>query len=143
MKLDTPTPEEFPFIFSSWAESFMKSPYAGCIRNCDYPEASRRAMAEIIDRGARVTVLVNTLPNGVRRVAGYSVSEPARKILHWVYVKRDYRGMGNGRLLRRDVVADADLDKWTYTYRTHSSDRFLTAKGRRMKWDRRPACMKG
>lgn len=140
--LDTPQAEEFAFIFDSWAKAFMKSPYAGCIRNCDYDEASRRAMSEIVDRGATVTVLAVPLPNGERRIAGYSVSEPARKVLHWIYIKRDYRGLGLGRQLRRHVAADVDLQDWIYTYRTNASERFLSAKGRRMRWDRRPACMK-
>jgi GNAT superfamily N-acetyltransferase len=139
MQLESPTAEEYPFIFDSWARGFRNSPFAGCIRNCDYDDVSRRTMSEIVDRGARVVVLVNVLPTGERRIAGYSVSEPSRKWLHWIYVKRDYRGMGLGRQLRRDVAADADIGNWTYTYRTKPSDRFLSANGRRMKWDPTPA----
>ncbi len=125
MKLTSPTAEEFSFLFDSWARSFMKSPWAGCIRNCDYDQVSRAAMAEIIDRPARVTVAVEDLEDGTRRVLGYSVSEPDRKIIHYCYVKRDARGLGIGRTLRRDVVADADRGEWTYTYRTTAADRFL------------------
>lgn len=142
MQIEPPTADEYNFIFDSWARAFRNSPFAGCIRNCDYDDVSRKAMAEIIDRGARVVVMVNTLENGVRRVAGYSVSEPGRKVLHWVYVKRDYRGMGLGRQLRRDVVPDTEVGTWTYTYRTNSSDRFLSALGKRMKWDPTPARIK-
>lgn len=141
MQIESPAADEFNFIFDSWARAFRNSPYAGCIRNCDYDEVSRKAMSEIIDRGAKVSVMVEVLPSGERRIAGYSVSEPERKILHWVYVKRDYRGLGLGRQLRREVVADKDIGGWSYTYRTNTSDRFLSAGGRRMKWDRRPACM--
>ncbi len=125
MKLTSPDASEFNLIFDSWARSFMKSPWAGCIRNCDYDQVSRAAMAELVDRPARVTVAVEDLEDGTRRVLGYSVSEPDRKVIHYVYVKRDARGLGIGRTLRRDVVADADREGWSYTYKTNASDRFL------------------
>lgn len=141
MKFDTPNADEFPFIFDSWARSFRDSPYAGCIRNCDYDHVSRAGMAEIIDR-AVVTVAVQDTPDGQRRIAGYAVYEPDRKVLHYIYVKRDFRGMGVGRSLRRLVCQDVDLKSWRYTYRTNASERFLRVKGAGMKWDTVPARVK-
>jgi len=141
MTFDSPNADEFPLIFDSWARSFEKSPYAGCIRNCDYDQVSRAGMTEIVDR-ARVVVAVQLTPNGQRRVMGYSVSEPDRKVLHYIYVKRDFRGMGVGRSLRRDVCPDADLKSWRYTYRTNASERFLRVGGNAMRWDTVPARVK-
>jgi GNAT superfamily N-acetyltransferase len=93
----TPTAEEWPFIFDSWARSF---------------------------RNSRVVVLVNATESGERRVIGYSVSDPKRRIIHYVYVKRDWRGLGAGRELRRDIVSDAELAGWSYTYRTSACGKF-------------------
>jgi ribosomal protein S18 acetylase RimI-like enzyme len=140
MRFDAPTAEEYPLIFDSWARSFMKSPWAGCTRNCDWDHVSRAASSEIVDRPTtRVTVLVTDTESGERRVIGYSVSEPSRGILHWLYVKRDYRGMGHGRRLLTEVIGNAPpRTKWVYTYRTNASEKFL----RGMKHDRRHACVK-
>lgn len=128
MKYDAPTAEEWPFIFDSWARSFHKSPWAGIVRNCDWPETSRAASAEIVDRpSTRVTVLVTETEKGERRIVGYSVSEPERGVLHWLYVKRDYRGMGHGRRLLQEVVGHNPINRkrWVYTYKTNASERFL------------------
>lgn len=139
MQIEPPEAEEYALVFDSWARSFRNSKYAGCIRNCDYDDVSRKAMSEIVDRGARVVVLVTTTEKGDRRVAGYSVSEPDKKLIHFIYVKRDYRRMGLGRLLRRDVVADSEHRGWRYTYKTNASERFL----HRMEWDPTPVRTKG
>ena len=119
-----PTADEWPLIFDSWARSFRNSPWAGVVRNCDYQTVSRAAMSEIVDAGARVVVLVNATESGERRVIGYSVSDPKRSIIHYVYVKRDWRGLGAGRELRRDIVSDAELASWSYTYRTSACGKF-------------------
>lgn len=132
MKLVPPAADEFPLIYDTWARSFMKSPWAGCVRNCDYPATSRAAIQEILDRGARVVVAVVELEGGGRRVMGYSVSEPGEGALHWIYVKRDYRGMGVGKALLADVEEHATphATGLVYTYRTPASAKFLGAKWR-------------
>lgn len=139
MQFDSPTAEELPLVFDAWASSFKKSPYAGCIPNHCYDELSRVAIAEILDRGARVIVAIAPLPDGGRRVMGYSVSEPDKKVLHWIYVKRDYRGMKVGRALLRET-ADPGESGWRYTYRTKASSKFL---GPAFLWDPVPARVKG
>jgi GNAT superfamily N-acetyltransferase len=72
---------------------------------------------------------------------GYVVFEPG--VLHWLYVKRDYRGFGVGRALIREMVSSlnaADFagapDRWIYTHRTKASQRFL---GPCFHWDPVPA----
>lgn len=145
MKLDTPNADEFPLIFDSWARCWMKSKWAGCVRNCDWDQTSRACSTEIIDRQTtRVTVAVVEQPDGSRRVAGYSVSEPSRKVLHFLYVKRDYRGMGVARSLLRDALGGDRISTWTYTHRTDACDRFLRnrATGEHMVWSPVPARVK-
>jgi GNAT superfamily N-acetyltransferase len=110
-----------------------------------YPDVSRRTMQEILDRGARVMVAFTETPDGERRVLGYSVSEPERRLLHWLYVKRDFRGMGIGQRLLDDVVksdankTSAGESPWEYTHRTRASDKFL---GRGWKHNPVPARVK-
>ncbi len=124
------------FIFDSWARSFQKSKWAGCIPNNLYDSVSRQAAAEIIDRGARVTVAVEEMADGTRNIIGYSVSEPKKRVLHYLYVKRALRGLGIGHTLLDDVGCD---DAWVYTYKTGASDRFL----RGLRWDPTLARVKG
>lgn len=144
MILDQPRAAEYPgdprdeykFIYDSWANSFRKSPWAGCVPNHLYDQVSREAARSILDRGAVVLVAVTPIAGQeeqfpeVRRVMGYSVSEPDRNVLHWLYVKDDFRGMGVGReLLEKTCRIDED---WTYTFRTRASSKFL---GPRFRWD--------
>lgn len=138
MKFDSPRPEEFALIYDSWAASFRKSPWAGCVPNSLWDQVSRACALELLNRG-RVIVAVQELEPVVlenssgrlvhppRRVMGYSVSEPG--CLHWLYVKRDYRGIGVGRQLLAETTRDwtpaSKQYVWEYTHRTHSSAAFL------------------
>lgn len=123
---DLAAADEFNFVFDSWARSFQKSDWAGCIPNHLYPQVSRAGSADILDRGAMVEVAYVPMPDGTRRVMGYSVSEPDRGVLHWVFVKRDYRGLGVGKALVASVTARITKGSpLYYTYRTRASAKFL------------------
>lgn len=128
MIFDAPQAEEFAFVFDSWARSFRRSPWAGCIPNHLYDAVSRECAKGIIDRpDARVVLAV--APGDDRRVMGYYVAEPG--VLHWLYVKAAFRGMGIGRALLEHATADVP-GEWTYTFRTRASAGFL---GDRFRWD--------
>ena len=135
MKIDTPTPEEMSFVYDAWANCYRTSPWAGCIPNHLYESVSREGMRSIMERGALVLVAVTPIAGHeseypeVRRVAGYSVSEPGRRVLHWLYVKKDYRNLGVGRELLAATCPDGD---WDYTHRMPASQKFL---GPRFHWD--------
>lgn len=155
MTFDTPTVDEFKLVKDAWANSFRKSPWAGCIPNHLYDQVSRESIRSILDRGARVLVAVTPIHGredefpAVRRVMGYSVSEPHRGILHWLYVKAGpdglgYRGVGIGRaILERTILEFNPNVEWTYTFRTRASERFLNGgDGPRFHWDPIPARVK-
>lgn len=129
MKLTSPAAEEFPFIYDSWAKSYRTSPWAGTVPNHLWDTVSRACATELIERG-RVVVAVAELDDGARRVMGYSVSEPAKGVLHWLYVKRDYRGIGVGKELLLDVTSALRVPgpPMTYSHRTLASAKFLGSK---------------
>lgn len=137
MIIDAPRPEEFKIIFDAWANSFRKSPWAGCVPNHMWDAVSREAARSILDRGARVLVAVTPIAGQedqfpeVRRVMGYSVSEPDRGILHWLYVKEKFRGVGIGSALL-EATCPESTGEWQYTFRTKASAKFL---GPRFNWD--------
>lgn len=118
-----------PLIFDSWARSFRKSPWAGCVPNHLWDMVSRAAASEIIDRGATVICAVTPIEGRedeypeVRRVMGYSVSEPEMRTLHWLYVKDDYRGGGVGKALLEKTCGDGH--GWSYSHKTKASTKFL------------------
>jgi GNAT superfamily N-acetyltransferase len=150
MQFATPTADELKLVFDSWANSFRKSPWAGCIPNHLYDQVSREVQRSIMDRGARVLVAVTPIEGHeaefpeVRRVMGYSVSEPERGILHFLYVKAPYRGIGVGRALKQRTVIDFSAgQQWTYTFRTRASERFLNSDVPGVfRWDPVPARVK-
>ena len=131
-EFDVPSGEEYSLVFDSWARSFRKSPWAGCIPNHLYDQVSRACIGELLNR-SKVIVVARThdhegKPLPARRVMGYSVSEPG--VLHWLYVKDDYRGQGVGRALL-DVTTNG-WEQFVYTHRTRASQKFL---GQRFHWD--------
>lgn len=124
MKLAPIAADELPLVFDSWAKSYRKSPWAGTVPNHLWDTVSRACSSEILERGARVTAAVVDLPDGTRRVMGYSVSEPGRSVLHWLFVKRDYRGQGVGRALLTAAITGM-AGQLYYSHRTKASSKFL------------------
>lgn len=140
MKFAPPLPDEYGLIYDAWSNSYRKSPWAGTIPNNLYDQVSRATASEILSRGARVVMAVEEVPGG-RRAIGYSVSEPAKGVLHWLYVKRDYRGLGLGKALLAETLQPFPADvRWVYTHRTKASAHFL--RDVRIDWDPVPARVK-
>ncbi len=146
MVIDTPTADELKLVYDAWGNSFRKSPWAGCVPNHLYDSVSRETARSIIDRGALVLVAVTPIAGAedefpaVRRVMGFAVAEPHRNVLHFLYVKNNYRGTGRGSALLDEVTKDFDPElDYVYTHRTRASSRFL---GDKWRWDPVPARIK-
>lgn len=140
--------DEMDFVFDSWGNSYRKSPWAGCVPNHLWDQVSRISEQEIVARsGCKVTVAVTPVDGreaeypDVRRVMGYAVYEPAKRVLHFLYVKQDYRGNGIGKALLNEMLATAPRlnKKWEYTHKTNACDQFL---GRRFTFNAVPARIK-
>lgn len=134
--------DELKLVADSWSNSFRKSPYAGCIPNNLWPEVSRMTMTELLLRPTtKVMVALAPAPEGERgRVMGYYVAEPG--VLHWLYVKKDYRRLGIGKKLLAHCVGTwpEKVRRYPrYTHKTDSSQRFLPPG---WKWDVIPARVK-
>lgn len=139
MKFADAEPDEYAFVFDSWSRSYQKSPWAGCIPNNLYPQVSRACISEILDRGARILVMYIDLPEGGRRIMGYSVSEPDKGVLHWLFVKKHARGLTYGTQLLAETVKPFNTER-SYTHRTRASTKFL---GSAWTWDDVHARVKG
>ncbi len=136
MSFDAPTTDELALVYSSWCESFKKSPWAGCIRNDQYQMVQHATIQGLLARGAKITVsLAPQIPDIFegRRVMAWCCFEPAIETMHYLYVKSDYRKKGVGKALLSEVAS-----KWfrpTYTHRTRGSA-LLPKKWR---WDPTPS----
>jgi GNAT superfamily N-acetyltransferase len=148
MQFDAPTADELDLVFDAWINSFKKSPWAGCVPNQLWFETQRETIRGILNRGASVVVAVTPIQGreaewpDVRRVMGYAVTE--KNVLHWLYVKDDYRGYGIGRALLNEVTRlwpDGPAP-WVYTHRTKASVKFLGERPRPWRWDPVPARVK-
>jgi ribosomal protein S18 acetylase RimI-like enzyme len=141
--LDAPTSDELKFVLDSWSSSFRASKYAGCVPNNIWEETHRRSMTQLMTRSnCRTVVALTPTSDGSRgRIAGYSVSEPG--VLHWLYVKKDYRRLGVGRLLLDTLVKyqfnEVEKAFPRFTHMTDAARRFLPPG---WKWDPIPARVK-
>jgi GNAT superfamily N-acetyltransferase len=92
------TESDRPFVLSSWFKSHWKA-----VRNSGdfnaYERVQTAAMGLLLRDAATV---IAYLPSAPDEILGYAISEPG--ILHYIYVKKDYRNLGVGtELLPPDV----------------------------------------
>lgn len=121
VQLVEPAPDEVRFILDAWARSYRDSPWSGTITNDKYAEISRWTITSLVARGAKVLVAIPEL--GPRRVVGFVCYEKP-DVLHYVYVKKNFRGNGVARLL---------VDAAKYAMGTETPGRF-THRTRASQW---------
>lgn len=81
------------FIMDSWMRSYRKSPDSN-LADCLFFPAYRATAGKLLQT-AQVDVMV--VPDNQDTILAYIVYEPG--VIHWIYVKRDYRDSGLARLL--------------------------------------------
>jgi GNAT superfamily N-acetyltransferase len=107
-------PDDLPFILRGWIESQGHCrPWLLVDRS--WYCAAQHALCERLMRRSLVLVACN--PDDVGQVYGVCVAEPAKRTLHWIYVKEAFRQLGiGGRLM---LAAFVQLtDEVGYTVRT-------------------------
>jgi hypothetical protein len=87
------------FILNSWLKEFRLSPFAETISNPVYYANQHRIIENIIKRS---DVVVCCNEEDEDQIYGYAVGEHTEQgelVLHWLYVKRPFRGFGLSELL--------------------------------------------
>jgi GNAT superfamily N-acetyltransferase len=91
--LREPTADDLPFIMSTWLKSARKQGARAFMTNTVYYRNEKRRIEELLDR-AQVRLISN--PADPDHLFGWACFEMVADIfvVHYVYVKRGYRGMG-------------------------------------------------
>jgi len=91
------------FIMDSWMRSYRKSP------DCNLPDdlffPAYRAVATLLLRTCTVECIVT--PDNTDAILGYIVYQPG--VVHWVYIKRDYRENGLAFLLVKRAQTESGI----------------------------------
>jgi ribosomal protein S18 acetylase RimI-like enzyme len=106
--------DELSFVYHSWLTSLRSgSPYHRSIPKTQYYDGQKRILYRVLDRSNTIVATPKDHPN---IIAGYIVWEPSDPaVIHYIYVKSDFRKMGLGALFVE--VASAG-NKITGTHRT-------------------------
>lgn len=91
---------DYVFIMDSWMRSYRKSPDSNLPDSFFF--AAYRAIAGLLLKTSTVEVMVT--PDNNDAILGYVVYDPG--VVHWVYVKRDYRESGLAHILIKRAGAE-------------------------------------
>jgi GNAT superfamily N-acetyltransferase len=91
--------EDVPFIFNSWLKSYRESgPICSNVSNTIYYDSHHKLIQKILLRSQVFIACDNAFPD---QIIGYIVGESIDGVfvLHYVYVKHNFRKKGVGKLL--------------------------------------------
>jgi hypothetical protein len=114
-------PEDESFIYSTWLKSFKNSKYTGPIPNHLYWPFYSEVIKYLL---GRCKTLVACNPENEKQVFGYIVYED-ENIIHWVYVKRDFRRWGIGKKLHTASGVGVGGFPYFYTFKTDDCSWFF------------------
>jgi GNAT superfamily N-acetyltransferase len=112
-------PEELPFVVKSWVNGFKASHWAGPLPDNLYRKVYQEAVRQLLAReGVKVTVASWDEPDSPPLVLGYLVHEDGfeHPVVHWIFVKPDYRGNGLAAGMAKAAGVDSSLP-FFYTHR--------------------------
>lgn len=81
------------FIYSTWLKSYRQSPWAESMSN-DIFFSQHKVLIDSIIARPTASVIVICNPEDEEQVYGYLVSEANLSILHFAYIKYNYRKLG-------------------------------------------------
>lgn len=101
------TDKDKNFIFSSWLKSYRNAQAVKPVVNTLYYKEQHRVIEELLERSK---VLVLHSPDDENNLIGYVVVEEIQGIpvIHWLYVKHTFRGMGLARILLLHIGVAAE-----------------------------------
>jgi hypothetical protein len=119
------TPEDIPFIFSSWLKSYRKGSWGESHPIADRYFKLQHDVIEGIMRDCRVVVACD--PEDHAHLFGYIVFRPhdGYSIIDWVYVKKPFRKLGIAATLLESPSARSSVTEVSHLT---DSGEYLTRK---------------
>lgn len=119
--------EDLSFILDSWLKDYKRSAYAGVVPNNLYDKVYSNTIQQLLDRGMTVLVAEGTQVNTLIGYIAFEASRSGAGVVHWLYVKKPYRGNGFGCYLLQAAGIDP-AKPYFYTFRTRASKKFLSGR---------------
>ncbi len=125
--LDRSNSSEIGFVYKSWLQSFKA--YADGVPYSEYRDTYQAYLDRIIQRD-RCGVMLAVHPQHTDQIFGFICYELERPIVHYMYVKGDYRRTGVGSDLLEEVLV-TDTGSFDYTFNTRLGRNFLNKRSGR------------
>jgi GNAT superfamily N-acetyltransferase len=110
------------FVLDSWSKSFRVSPWAGVVLNCDWHATHSAVVRELLERGARVSVIcARHNPRQILAWACWEVLPAGDFVLHYLYVKDPWRRTGLATALLghlKGLHVTSEATRAHHTFRT-------------------------
>ena len=116
---------DLDFILDGWLKSYRRSPYAGSVPNNLYFKVYSTAIQQLIDRGMQIDILESSKVDSKLGFVAYECSERLGVVIHYIYLKEEYRGEGFAQFLLGYIGIDPGKP-FLYTFRTFYSKKFPT-----------------
>ena len=89
-------PSDLQFVFSSWVSSMRGGePFCSCDRNW-FSAAQHALISRLLQRS---TIVIACNEEDPDQIFGYAVFEPRNSVIHYIYIKQMFRGVGICRSL--------------------------------------------
>ena len=129
------TPEDIPFIQSSWGKSYYLEGPGNTLFKADVFHKYHRPLREWVLNKPNATAIVCSSKDDPSFILGFSILEKPEEpvlILHYIYVKFSFRGEGIGReLFNRSIVMRPVL----FTHETSKAQKIMSKNKRLEKND--------
>ena len=128
---------DIPFISSSWLKSFRNGAFVRGIPNDLYFRFHRRIVAELLQRSLVAVLCEREDENQIVGWACAERSEEGALLVHYVYVKHDFRRAGFAKALIDMLIESEDPVAIFYTHKTRAVMEYrerYQAEGRVVDW---------
>lgn len=108
-------PEDYNCILSDWAKSYKGSPWAGTVSNNHWHRTVKDTIDSLLSRGA--SVLLAVADDDTTQILGWVCYEKSASgvfVLHYIFVKDDFRGDG----IAPSLLAKAGNEPCIHTHKT-------------------------
>lgn len=121
--------EDIPFIQSAWGTSYYNEGYGNTLLSLKEFHARHRPIREAILNKPNIAIIVCCSSMDKDTVLGFTIIEKPEEspviILHYVYVKRDFKCRGLGKDLLSKAIQRRPV---LFTHMTMTGEKILTKK---------------